>query len=83
MKKKKTGLVEGFMRGEIPLTLFVIYRNEESGKPEFTRSMYLKQSWYADKDMLILGICEDYDTAMAYMAVAAEEALYTDGMAGA
>ncbi len=73
LKEKKRQLVEAFMKGEVVPGIYVIYRNETSGKAEFVKSRQLKQRYYAGRDLYVLGLAEDYDKALLYLAYYAAE----------
>ena len=75
LKEKKMKLCESFMQGRAVPDVFVIYRNENTGRAEFTSGKYLKQRYYEDKDIHILGLSEDYETALHYLAISAAESV--------
>ncbi len=75
LKKKKMELCESFMQGRAVPNVFVIYWNENTGRAEFTKGRYLKQRYYEKKDLHILGLTEDYETALHYLALSAAESV--------
>ncbi|MBR3306522.1 MAG: hypothetical protein IKI75_04615 [Lachnospiraceae bacterium] len=74
LKKKKMELCEALMKGRPGAGLYIIYKNENSGKPEFTRGIFLRQSYYSKRRVHVLGLAEDYDEALEYLAYSAAEA---------
>ena len=73
LKEKKMRLCESFMKGEIPQDIYVIYRSP-AGSAEFIKSRELKQRYYKDRTIHILGLDEDYDKALLYLAYFAASA---------
>ncbi len=72
LKEKKMRLCESFMRGEIVPDIYVIYQSP-GGSAEFIKSRELKQRYYRERDIHILGLAEDYDKALLYLAYFALE----------
>lgn len=67
LKEKKMRLCESFMKGDIPKDIYVILRTP-SGNAEFLKSQDLNQRYYRVRNMHILGLAEDYDKALMYLA---------------
>ncbi len=67
LKEKKMRLCESFMKGEIVPDIYVIYRGM-NGSAEFISSKQLKQRYYSDRDIHILGLAENYEKALMYLA---------------
>ncbi|MBP5609196.1 MAG: hypothetical protein J6X66_13145 [Lachnospiraceae bacterium] len=72
LKEKKMRICESFMKGKIVEDIYVIYRSP-AGSAEFVQSRQLKQKYYRDRDMHILGFTRDYDKALLYLAYYAAE----------
>ena len=72
LKEKKMRICEAFMRGEIVPDIYVICQSP-CGSAESMKSSNLKQRYYRERDVHILGIAEDYDKALLYLAYYAME----------
>ena len=58
-------------RGEMVLGYFALYLNPETGMPEFIPSYMLHAKYYKRKKIMIIGLAENYDYALRYLAHAA------------
>ncbi len=72
LKEKKMRICESFMKGKIVDDIYVIYKSR-AGSAEFVSSRQLKQKYYRDRDIHILGLAGDYDKALLYLAYYAAE----------
>ena len=68
LRDQKRQFCESIMRGNVPKDLFIIYKSEYSGKPEFMRSKDLLQKYFEDRTVRVVGITKDYQTALEYLA---------------
>lgn len=68
LRDQKRQLCENIMRGSVPKDLFIIYKSEYSGKPEFMRSKDLLQKYFEDRTVRVVGITKDYQAALEYLA---------------
>ena len=68
LREQKRKLCEGIMQGNLPNDLFIIYKSEYSGKPEFMRSKDLKQKYFQERTVRVVGITKDYQAALEYLA---------------
>ena len=68
LRERKRQLCEDIMRGDVPKDLYIIYKSEYSGKPEFMRSKDLLQKYYQERTIRVVGITKDYHTALEYLA---------------
>ncbi len=75
LKSRKLELTEQLMLGKKLKGLYIIYTNENSKKPEMMKSEMLDNKYYRERDILINGITDSYDAALAYLAVYAYENL--------
>lgn len=73
LKDRKMEICESIQKGERLKGLYVIRQNPETGLPEAIESAELSKPYYAARHIHAVGITEDYDTALRYLANAALE----------
>ena len=73
LREEKRKICESMMRGEIPKGLYIICRNDRSGKPEFMPAKDLRQKYYENRTIRVVGITKEYASALAYLACEAYE----------
>ena len=79
LKGEKLSLAEKLMLGHKLKGLYLICKNENTGMPEVIKSEMLDIKYYRDRDMVISGITDNYDSALEYLAVYAYEKLVPEG----
>ena len=75
LKGRKLELAEEMMLGHKLKGLYLICKNADSGMPEVMKSEMLDIKYYRDRDMVVSGITDNYDSALEYLAVYAYENL--------
>lgn len=58
-------------RGEMVIGYFALYINPETGMPESIPSYLLQTKYYKRQKIRIIGLAENYDYALRYLAHAA------------
>lgn len=48
--------------------VFIIYFNRYGDTPEFMNSIFLKQKYYKNNSMYVIGVVETYEQAVKYIA---------------
>ncbi|MCR4585787.1 MAG: hypothetical protein K5686_08700 [Lachnospiraceae bacterium] len=79
LKSKKLELAEKLMLGKKLKDLYLICKNTDTGVPEAIKSEMLDIKYYRDRDIVISGITDNYDSALEYLAVYAYENLVPEG----
>ena len=79
LKSKKLELAEKLMLGKKLKDLYLICKNTDTGAPEAIKSEMLDIKYYRDRDIVISGITDNYDSALEYLAVYAYENLVPEG----
>lgn len=68
LKDKSDSIIKKLRFGKFVPGVFVIFLNEESGKPEFMKSVFFCQKYLQTIKLTILGITDSYDDAVLYLA---------------
>lgn len=59
--------------------VFVIYFNRYGVTPEFMNSIFLKQKYYKNHSMYVIGIVETYEQAVKYIAGLLQDSFEKNG----
>lgn len=68
VSSRKKDICARLQRGELVLGLFALCMNPETGLPESVPSYMLHAKYYKGQDIKIVGLAENYDYAMRYLA---------------
>lgn len=68
LKNKYKSIITKLRHGKVVPGLFVIVKNEESGRPEIMKSVYFCQKYLHLITLTILGITDKYDDALYFLA---------------
>ena len=79
LKGRKLELAEEMMLGHKLKGLYLICKNADSGMPEVMKSEMLDIKYYRDRNVVVSGITDNYDSALEYLAVYAYENLVPEG----
>lgn len=59
--------------------VYIIYFNRHSNTPEFMNSIFLKQKYYKNHSMYVIGVVETYGQAVEYVAELLKDAFGKNG----
>lgn len=68
LKKKYKSIIRKLRFGKFVPGVFVIFYNEESGNPEFMKSVFFYQKRLQTIRLTILGLTDSYQDALMYLA---------------
>ena len=68
LKAKRKRICHQLLREKGLNNLYVIYVNEYTHKPEILHSIFLRQSYYRNHPLKVIGLAENRELAMEYVA---------------
>ncbi len=68
LKERKMELCEKFLRNDFTEVVYLIYKNQDTGKPEFISSVFLMQKYFETHPIYVIGMVKKYEEALQYLA---------------
>ncbi len=68
LKNRMDEIMKKMSEDALVAGVYVIYWNYDTKKPEFLKSIYLKQPYFKNHRFVVTGLADSYEEALKYLA---------------